>query len=686
MVNLKVDDKSIEVAKGSTVMQACEKAGAEIPIFCFHDRLSIAGNCRMCLVEITGNPKPVASCAMPVSEGMDIVTSSQKVKAAREGVMEFLLINHPLDCPICDQGGECDLQDQALYYGRGISRYEEDKRAVEDKPFGPLIKTIMTRCIHCTRCVRFMDEVAGVHELGAIGRGEDMEIISVAESGLGGELSGNIIDLCPVGALTSAPYAFTARPWELKHTNSIDVLDAIGSSIRIDSKDEKVMRILPRLNEDINEEWLGDKSRFSCDGLSNQRLDSPYKRNSKGKLEVCSWDEAFNEISKNISTLKGSQIASLAIGNSCIESMVALKDLMQNLNVNNLDCRQEFSSLPIDVEKRSGWLFNPRISSIEIMDSLTIIGSNPRFEAPMLEARIRKSWLASNMTIGRIGGDSKLSYPVLELGSKTSVLDEILSGSHDYHNILQKSYRPGFIVGEGIINRSDGESLIGKIREIAEKYNAYDKEWNGLGFLHTSAGTVGALEVGFVPQKNGNNTNKIIKNIKSGNIKFIWLLNTDDLDVESLSKAFIVYQGHHGDKAAAIADVILPGRAYTEKEGTFVNVEGRVQKTQQAVKSPGSSKEDWKIIRAFSSLLEKPLPYNNIFELRKRIEKINPFLTKENYVITGNTSKIGNSSLKITNKNICPRDMNYYMTCPISRSSETMAKCTISANNRGIKS
>jgi len=685
MINLTVDGIEVKLPEGSTVMQACESVNAEIPIFCFHERLSIAGNCRMCLVEIAGSPKPIASCAFPIAEGMEVITTSKKVKDAREGVMEFLLINHPLDCPICDQGGECDLQDQALYYGRGMSRYSEDKRAVDDKPFGPLIKTAMTRCIHCTRCVRFMDEVAGVHELGAIGRGEDMEIISVAESGLGGELSGNIIDLCPVGALTSAPYAFTARPWELKHTNSIDVLDAIGSSIRIDSKDEKVMRILPRLNEEVNEEWLGDKSRFACDGLANQRLDSPYRKNSKGKLEKCNWDEAFDTIFKKITKFKNNEIAALAIGNSCIESMVTLKDLMSGLNVSNLDSRSELSSLPIKASERCGWLFNPKISGIEKFDSLTIIGSNPRYEAPILESRIRKAWLNSDMSIGRIGGDCKLSYPLIELGSKTSIFDALLNNSHSYNKVLEASSKPGFIIGEGVINRKDGYGIIGKIRKIAEKYNAFNEEWNGLGFLHTSAGTVGALEVGFVPGNKGKNTTEIINSAHKGKIKFVWLLNTDDCDLDAFSNSFIVYQGHHGDKAAEIADVILPGRAYTEKEATYVNTEGRVQRTQQAVQSPGDSKEDWKIVRAFSSILGKPLPYNNISELRNRIEKINPYLTVENYVINGCLSNIGDPDLKISNHDINPIDINYYMTCPISRFSETMAKCSMQSKKNGKK-
>ena len=686
MIKVKVNGINISVPDGSTVMQACENAGSEIPRFCYHERLSIAGNCRMCLVEIVGSPKPVASCAMPVNEGMEIITSSDRVKEAREGVMEFLLINHPLDCPICDQGGECDLQDQALYYGRGSSMYSEEKRAVEDKSFGPLIKTTMTRCIHCTRCVRFMDEVAGIHELGAIGRGEDMKIISVAESGLGGEMTGNIIDLCPVGALTSAPYAFTARPWELKHTNSIDTLDAIGSSVRIDSKDNKVMRILPRINEDLNEEWLGDKSRFACDGLSIQRLDSPYKKNAKGKLEKCTWDEAFKEIYKHMLICKSNEMAALSIGNSCIESMVSLIDLMHKFNVYNLDCRKANSSLPIMSIDRSDWLFNPTISGLDEMDSITIIGSNPRAEGPILEARIRKIWSQKNIPIGRIGGTQDLTYPVIELGDDPSIFDKILDGKHSYSNFLKNANRPGFIIGEGIINRKDGASIIEKIRLIAKKYNGYNKDWNGLCFFHTNSAVVGGLEAGFVPLKKGKNTSEIIKNSTEANIKFLWLLNTDDLDFKGLSKTFIVYQGHHGDNGAENANVILPGCAPTEKSGTYLNTEGRMQRTQQAVKAPGMAKEDWKIIRAFSAFTKHLLPYNNLYELRTRMSKINPNFNIEYSLIKGELNSGRNLKQKISREKITPINFNYYSSCPISRASATMAKCrSVILKKTGVK-
>ena len=684
MVKLFVDNKEIEVEQGSTVMQACEKTGAEIPRFCFHERLSIAGNCRMCLVALEGSPKPVASCAMPATEGMKIITNSEKVKAAREGVMEFLLINHPLDCPICDQGGECDLQDQALFYGRGETRYEEDKRAVDNKPFGPLIKTTMTRCIHCTRCVRFMDEVAGVHDLGAIGRGEDMEIITNSPSGLGGELSGNIIDLCPVGALTSAPYAFKARPWELSKTNSIDVLDGLGSSIEIGSKDGQVLRVLPRLNEDINEEWISDKSRFAIDGLLNQRLDVPYKRNSNDKLVACSWDEAFQTLAKRTNSLKPKEMASIIGDQACLESIVALKDLMELLQITNLDCRPELSKLSINNKDRSSWLFNPTISGIEEIDNLLIIGSQPRYEAALLDVRIRKAWLQNNIKIARIGGGDKSSYLINDLGSDTQIIDQIYEGNHSYNNILEKSSKSLILLGESILNRSDGAGILGRVREIAKKYNFYSNKWNGIGVLHTAANRVGALEVGFVPGKNGLNTQGILNGIKSNKIKLLWLLGYDEVIPKRNSESFIIYQGHHGDIGANSADLILPGSAYTEKNATYINTEGRVQRTYASVPPPGNAKEDWKIIRAFSEYINNVLPYNNISQLRSRFEEINKSFNIENSLIKSEPTDIGDTSVKLNNSKIQPKNINYFMTCPISRSSETMAKCTISKNKLDI--
>ena len=685
MVKLFVDDKEIEVTDGSTVMQACEKTGAEIPRFCFHERLSIAGNCRMCLVEVEGSPKPVASCAMPAVEGMKVITKSDKVKTAREGVMEFLLINHPLDCPICDQGGECDLQDQALLYGRGKTRFADDKRAVDNKPFGPLIKTIMTRCIHCTRCVRFMDEIAGVHDLGAIGRGEDMEIISNSPKGLGGELSGNIIDLCPVGALTSAPYAFKARPWELTKTNSIDIFDGLGSAIEIGSKDGQVLRVLPRLNEDINEEWLADKSRFAIDGLSNQRLDSPYKRDLKGKLVACSWEGAFKVLAENFKGLKSEEIAALVGDQACLESIVSLKDLMTEFNVTNIDCRPLLSSLPTNTKNRSGWLFNPTISGIEKADSLLIIGSQPRYEAALLDARIRKSWIANGLKIARIGGGDNASYPIEELGNNVNIIEQIYKSKHSYNKILEKSNKPLFLIGENLLNRKDGEGILGRIREVAKKYNSFSDKWNGLAILHSSASRVGALEVGFVPGNKGFNTKDIIDGVASNHIKLLWLLGVDDINLNKKPNTFVVYQGHHGDKGAEIADLILPGSAYTEKDATYLNTEGRVQRTNAAVSPPGDAKEDWKIIRAFSAFVDKVLPYDNISELRKRLANINKLLVIENSLIKGSVADIGNTSTKLAKDLITPKSINYFMTCPISRASETMAKCSIAKSSLAAK-
>ena len=677
MIKLLVDGKEVEVDEGSTVMQACEKNGVEIPRFCFHDRLSIAGNCRMCLVEIEGSPKPIASCAMPAAEGMKVITKSSMVKKAREGVMEFLLINHPLDCPICDQGGECDLQDQALFYGRGMSRYEEDKRAVDNKTFGPLIKTTMTRCIHCTRCVRFMDEVAGIYELGAIGRGEDMEIFSNSESGLSGELSGNIIDLCPVGALTSAPYAFKARPWELEKVNSIDVMDGLGSAIQIGSRDGLVLRVLPRLNEDINQEWISDKTRFAIDGLSSQRLDSPYIRNSKGILEKCSWEEAFEVIKNKISKIKPSQIAALSGNQMCLESMVALKDLMNLINVDNLDCRPKNSKMPVNVKEREGWLFNPTINGVEEADLILIIGSQPRYEGSMLDIRIRKSWLKNKTVIARVGGGDKSSYPIIELGDEASIIEEIYNGKHSFNKLLNKSHKPLFLFGKNIYNREDSLGLIGRVREIAKRHKAYSNKWNGIGFLQTTANIVSGLEISFIPSSKSLDTEKIFKGVSDGSIKLLWSLGRDDIDFKKHPKSLFIYQGHHGDKGAEIADVILPGAAYTEKDGIYINTEGRVQKAYAAVPPPGNAKEDWKIIRAFSGYLNKTLPYDNLDSLRDRISRINKDLISENCLIKGEINNIGDHKVALNKDPIVFEDINYFMSCPISRASATMAKCVI---------
>ncbi|MBF87424.1 MAG: NADH-quinone oxidoreductase subunit G [Pelagibacterales bacterium] len=684
MIKLLVDGQEVEVEEGSTLMQACEKNGAEIPRFCFHDRLSIAGNCRMCLVELEGSPKPVASCAMPASEGMKIITKSSSVKKAREGVMEFLLINHPLDCPICDQGGECDLQDQALYYGRGMSRFEEDKRAVDNKPFGPLIKTTMTRCIHCTRCVRFMDEVAGVHELGAVGRGEDMEIFSSSPSGLGGELNGNIIDLCPVGALTSAPYAFKARPWELDKVNSIDVLDGLGSAIQIGSKDGEVLRVLPRLNEDINEEWISDKTRFAIDGLKNQRLDVPYIRNSSGNLQKCSWEQAFQLMANRVSKINSSEIAGLAGNQMCLESMVSLLDLMKSLNVDNLDCRPRNSNMPISHNNKASWLFNPTIRGIEESDLILMIGTEPRYEAAMLDARIRKVWLKNKIFIARIGGGAKSTYPINEIGNDPSIIDSIYRGDHSFNKKLIKSSKPLFIIGQNIFTRSDSIGILGRIREIAKKHNAFNDKWNGVGILQNTANIVAGLEIGFVPKlKTSLNTNKILNNFENGKIKFLWSLGRDDLDINNKNAdSFLVYQGHHGDKGAELADVILPGSAYTEKNATYINTEGRVQNAYAAVSPPGSAKEDWKIIRAFSSYIDKTLPYNNLEELRNRISEINNGLTTENFLIKAENNDIGDPKTSLLKEEITNEKLNFFMSCNISRASETMAKCIITQQGK----
>ena len=662
----------VEVADGLTVLQACEQAGIEIPRFCFHDRLSVAGNCRMCLVEMERAPKPIASCAMPVGEGMVITTDSDAVKKMRKSVMELLLINHPLDCPICDQGGECDLQDQALAYGSDTSRFKENKRAVKDKSFGPLIRAVMTRCIHCTRCIRFSSEIAGVPEMGATGRGENMEVGTYIEKALSSELSGNMIDLCPVGALTSIPYAFSTRPWELKKTESVDVMDAVGSSIRIDARGPEVLRILPRLNEDINEEWISDKTRFACDGLKQQRLDTPYVRRN-GKLEAASWKEAFETIAENLKGVKGKAIAAIAGDMACGESMTALKDLMSGLGSENIDCRQDGAAL--DASCRAGYVFNTTIAGIEDADACLIIGSNPRREAPLVNARLRKRYLMGGFKVGLIGENVDLTYNCEALGAGAETLQEIASGKHSFSKTLKSAKNPMLILGQGALMREDGGQILALARSIADKFGMISADWNGFNVLHTAAARVGGLDLGIVPGKDGQDVNGILAGAAKGAIKAVYLLGADEIDMDGLGKAFVIYQGHHGDAGAHRADVILPGAAYTEKNATFVNTEGRVQRAQIAVFPPGEAREDWAIIRALSDALDARLPYDTLDQVRARMAEINsvfaPFESLEaaewgDFGAKGNV-KAGGFASPIS---------NFYMTCPISRASATMAACT----------
>lgn len=672
MPKLKIDGQEIEVPNGMTVLQACELAGVEIPRFCYHERLSVAGNCRMCLVEMEKSPKPIASCAMPVGDGMVIKTNTPAVKKARNGVMEFLLINHPLDCPICDQGGECDLQDQAMAYGFDRSRFRENKRAVKDKDFGPLVKTVMTRCIHCTRCVRFATEVAGVEELGATGRGEHVEIGTYVERALSSELSANIIDLCPVGALTSKPYAFNARPWELRKTESIDVLDAVGSNIRIDARGNEVMRVLPRLNEAVNEEWISDKARFACDGLRRQRLDRPYVRRN-GRLQPASWAEAFGAIAARVKNLPGSRIAAIAGDMADVESMLALKDLMSALGCSNIDCRQDGAA--VDPRTRAGYLFNTTIAGIEQSDACLLVGTHPRWEAPIINARLRKRWLSGKLKVGLIGPKVDLTYGYEHLGGDPQALRDVAEGRGAFAAALREAAKPMIVVGMGALQRSDGAHLLHAARGVAESCNMIQPDWNGFNVLHTAAGRVGGLDVGFVPGQGGRDLAGIIGAIASGEIELLYLLGADEIAAKHFGKAFVVYQGHHGDEGAHRADVILPGATYTEKSATYVNTEGRPQQTAAAVFPPGDAREDWAVIRALSDALGKRLPYDSLGQLRRRLFELAPRFQRLDAIEPASWGEFGTPG-ELDGAPFSLPIENFYMTDPISRASETMAACT----------
>ncbi len=665
MPKLTIDGIQVEVAPNTTILQAAEIVGSEVPRFCYHDRLSIAGNCRMCLVDVEKSPKPVASCAMPVAEGMVVHTKSPRANKARAGVMEFLLINHPLDCPICDQGGECDLQDQAMAYGFDRGRFHENKRAVPDKYMGPLVETSMNRCIHCTRCVRFATEIAGVPSLGATGRGEDMEITTYLEQALASELSGNVVDLCPVGALTSKPYAFNARPWELRKTESIDVLDAVGTNVRIDSRGREVMRVLPRINEDINEEWLADKSRHACDGLRYQRLDRPYVRIA-GKLQPATWQEAFDAIAGRMMNLSGEKIAAIAGDMADAESMFALKALMTALGSRNLDCRQDGAAL--DANVRASYIFNTTIAGIEQADALYIIGSNPRKEAPILNARIRKRFLKGNFPISVVGEQADLTYKYASLGSDLGAFFQKPPAPTQAKN-------PMVIVGMGALARPDGAAILAAARSFAEAIGAVKDGWNGFNVLHTAAARVGGLDVGFVPGIGGRDTRGILDAASKGEIEVVYLLGADEIDTAKLGKAFVIYQGHHGDRGAHRADIVLPGAAYTEKDGTYVNTEGRVQRASRAVFPPGEAREDWTIIRALSATLNRTLPFDNLAQLRARLVANHPVFTDLDTVKKAEWKNFGNAGAIAATPVKSPID-NYYMTDPISRASRTMAQCT----------
>lgn len=663
MPKLTVDGIEVEVPQGATVLQACEEAGKEIPRFCYHERLSIAGNCRMCLVEMEKSPKPIASCSYPAADGMVIHTMSEKTKKAREGVMEFLLINHPLDCPICDQGGECDLQDQALAYGRGFTRYEENKRAVTEKYMGPLIKTIMTRCIHCTRCVRFAEEVAGVEEIGAIGRGENMQITTYLEKAVTSEVSGNVIDLCPVGALTSKPYAFTARSWELKKTDGIDVMDAVGTNIVIGARGPQVMRVNPRINDDVNEEWASDKTRFACDGLMKRRLDRPYVRRG-GKLEPATWGEAFAAIAKALKGAKRDQVAAIAGDLVDVEGMVALKDLLGKLGSTRHECRQDGAA--IDPTVRAGYLFNTTLNGIENADVVLLVGSNPRWEAPLVNTRIRKAVRKHRAQVFNIGPEIDLTYPAVQVGDDLGLLAKLPKAAAD---ALRGAQRPAIIVGMGALQAG---GVLAAALALATKYKLVRDGWNGWNVLHTAASRVGGLDIGFTTP---GGVQSIMADAQAGTLKAVFLHGADELDTSALAKTFTVYVGTHGDNGVRHADVILPAAAYTEKKGTYVNLEGRVQRSLAAVYPPGEAREDWTIFRALSDVLGHTLPYDDMAALRARIAVDYPHLATEGLAPAAWDSNFGAAD---TSKPAGPVRLpidNFYLTNPIARASDTMADC-----------
>ncbi len=663
MLKLKVNDIEVEVEEGLTVLQACEKAGAEIPRFCYHEKLSIAGNCRMCLVEMEKSPKPIASCAMPAADGMVIKTNTPKIEKSRKGVMEFLLANHPLDCPVCDQGGECDLQDQSMFYGIDKSRFKENKRAVPDKNMGPLIKTQMTRCIHCTRCVRFATEIAGVPELGAIGRGEDMQITTYLEQSVQSELSGNVIDLCPVGALTSKPYVFEARPWELKKTETIDVMDAVGSNIRVDTYDWEVKRVLPIINEEINEEWISDKTRYACDGLLNQRLDTPYIKYNK-KFEKASWDEVYNIIKSKIDNTNKEQICGFVGDLTNMEASFIFKEFFERtLEIKKYDSRIRNNF--IDLSSRENYLFNSKINGIEEADLILLIGTNPRYEATMLNARIRKAYLNNNVKIVSLNNVGDLTYPYQSLDGKSKTIKDIIENKNDLSNHIQNSKKPIIIFGESFLNLKSAKFLFNGFKEFLIKNNKFSGDWIPLNLLSADAATVGNFDLDIIDE-----TDNIFKDLKENKFKIIYLLGQDNLKFEKKDE-FVIYQGSHGDKGAEIADIILPGAAYTEQSGHYTNLEGKIQKAYKASYPPGDAKEDWQIINDLAELMNNRKLFNDKDELESSMF---------NYINLKKNKEINRSIQFNDQKNFESEDLkinfkDYYFSNVIARSSKTMLDC-----------
>ncbi|MBD1153342.1 NADH-quinone oxidoreductase subunit G [Pelagibacterales bacterium SAG-MED24] len=669
MLKLKVNDNEVEVEEGLTVLQACEKAGVEIPRFCYHEKLSIAGNCRMCLVEMEKSPKPIASCAMPAADGMVIKTNTPKIEKSRKGVMEFLLANHPLDCPVCDQGGECDLQDQSMFYGIDKSRFKENKRAVPDKNMGPLIKTQMTRCIHCTRCVRFATEIAGVPELGAIGRGEDMQITTYLEQSVQSELSGNVIDLCPVGALTSKPYVFEARPWELKKTETIDVMDAVGSNIRVDTYDWEVKRVLPIINEDINEEWISDKTRYACDGLLNQRLDTPYI-NYKNKFEKASWDEVYKIIKSKIENTDKDKICGFVGDLTNMETSFIFKEFFERtIDTNRYESRS--SQRFIDISLRENYLFNSSINGIEETDLILLIGTNPRFEATMVNARIRKTYLNNNTKIISLNDVGDLTYPYNFLDGKTKTIKDIIDNKHDVSKDIINSKKPMIILGESFLDTKSANNLFYSLKNFLLQNNKFTDEWNPLNILSTDAATVGNLDLDIINEKEN-----LIKDLNENKFELIYLLGQDSLNFNKKNE-FIIYQGSHGDKGAEIADIILPGAAYTEQTAYFTNLEGKIQKAYKASYPPGEAKEDWQIINEIAETMNNRKLFNDKSELESSMlnyVKLKKEKQKSISVNEINQNNFENEYLEVKFK-------DYYFSNVITRSSKTMVDC----NNSKIK-
>jgi NADH-quinone oxidoreductase subunit G len=689
MPKIKIDGLEIDVENGMTLLQACEKAGAEVPRFCFHDRLSIAGNCRMCLVEVKGGPpKPQASCALSVNdlrpgpngEPPEVFTRSPMVKKAREGVMEFLLINHPLDCPICDQGGECDLQDQAMAYGMDHNRFRENKRAVEDKYLGPLVKTEMNRCIQCTRCVRFTTEVAGIEEMGATGRGEDMEITTYLDKAISSELQGNIIDLCPVGALTSKPYEFKARPWELRKTETIDVMDAVGSNIRVDARGREVMRILPRTHEDVNEEWISDKTRFVWDGLKTQRLDQPYVRDL-GKLRPASWEEALSKAAAKIKGAKPDRVGILLGDLVSAEEAFALKDLALKLGIANIDCRQDGTSLG-EHGGRGGYIFNSSIAGIEEADAIMLIGCNPRLEAPVLNARIRKRVSKGGCLVGVVGEQADLTYGYDYLGAGAESLAQFIS-----HPPANKQ-KPMFIIGQGALARPDGAAILAMAQQAAASLGVVKDGWNGFNILHTAAGRVGGLDVCALPGEGGKGTAAMLDAASKCELDVVILAGADEIDTSKLGNAYVIYIGSHGDAGASRADVILPGAAYTEKSATYVNTEGRAQMALRASFPPGDAREDWAILRALADKVGAVPSWSNLDELRAAMYKIAPQLAQLDQVHKADAaalSELQEGAGKTSSAPFVSPIKDFYFTNPIARASRTMAECSALKNNRKLE-